>query len=225
MQAAAEAEQFEKAAHLRDAIKTIGTLAAWRNKMEAPAMGDRDAFGLKAGHPEAWSRCSRSDAGASRTAWNLSRIGLTRPAISTTGHCSVSRCSSSMRTAWRRLRCIRPWNWPDDEGEAIESWLSARAERRVRLVTPKRGEKRGLLDLAARNAAVAYQSHFGDGATTAFDALDTLRSVLNLPALPRRIECFDISTFQGRETVAVDGGRRRRPPAKERIQEVQDPGK
>src|SRR4029450_10910239 len=45
MQAAAEAEQFEKAAHLRDAIKTIGTLAAWRNKMEAPAMGDRDAFG------------------------------------------------------------------------------------------------------------------------------------------------------------------------------------
>jgi excinuclease ABC subunit C len=95
-----------------------------------------------------------------------------------------------------------PVELPADEGDAIESWLSAQAERRVRLVTPKRGEKRGMLDLAARNAAVGYQSHFGDGATTAFDALDTLRGVLNLPALPRRIDCFDISTFQGRETVA-----------------------
>ena len=35
-----------------------------------------------------------------------------------------------------------------------------------------------------------------------FDALETLRVVLGLPALPRRIECFDISTIQGSETVA-----------------------
>ena len=33
-------------------------------------------------------------------------------------------------------------------------------------------------------------------------ALETLRSVLELPAVPRRIECFDISTIQGSETVA-----------------------
>ena len=45
------------------------------------------------------------------------------------------------------------------------------------------------------------RSHFADGAP-AFDALETLRSLLALPALPRRIECFDISTFQGAETVA-----------------------
>jgi excinuclease ABC subunit C len=36
----------------------------------------------------------------------------------------------------------------------------------------------------------------------AFDALETLRSALGLSTLPRRIECFDISTLQGRETVA-----------------------
>ena len=35
-----------------------------------------------------------------------------------------------------------------------------------------------------------------------YDALETLRVVLALPALPRRIECFDISTIQGSETVA-----------------------
>ncbi len=49
MQEAAGREAFERAAHLRDAIRTIETLTAWRNKMEAPATGDRDVFGLKAG--------------------------------------------------------------------------------------------------------------------------------------------------------------------------------
>jgi excinuclease ABC subunit C len=72
----------------------------------------------------------------------------------------------------------------------------------VRLVVPRRGEKRGLLELAARNAQVAYQTRFNESVAANYDALETLRLVLNLPALPRRIECFDISTIQGSETVA-----------------------
>ena len=72
----------------------------------------------------------------------------------------------------------------------------------MRLVVPKRGEKRGLLDLAARNAQVAYQTRFNETVAAHYDALETLRVVLNLPAIPRRIECFDISTIQGSETVA-----------------------
>jgi excinuclease ABC subunit C len=88
------------------------------------------------------------------------------------------------------------------ETEIIEAWLTNRAEHRVRLVVPKRGEKRGLLDLAARNAQVAYQTRFNETVAAHYDALETLRVVLNLPAIPRRIECFDISTIQGSETVA-----------------------
>ena len=76
------------------------------------------------------------------------------------------------------------------------------AGRRVRLVVPKRGEKRGLLDLAARNAELAYQPRFNENVAANYDALETLRAVLALPAVPRRIECFDISTIQGSETVA-----------------------
>jgi excinuclease ABC subunit C len=109
-----------------------------------------------------------------------------------------------------------------DDRDAIEQWLSGVADRRVKLVVPRRGDKRGLLDLAMRNAAVAYQSHFADGETSAFEALDTLRVVLGLPVLPKRIECFDISTLQGRETVAsmvvaVDGRMRRSEYRKFRI--------
>src|SRR4029078_10280406 len=72
----------------------------------------------------------------------------------------------------------------------------------VRLVVPKRGEKRGLLDLAARNAQVAYQTRFNENVVAHYDALETLRVVLNLSSIPQRIECFDISTIQGAETVA-----------------------
>ncbi len=95
-----------------------------------------------------------------------------------------------------------PVGFSDADTEMIEGWLSGMAGRRVRICVPKRGEKRGLLDLAARNAAVAYQARFNENVTANYDALETLRAVLGLPSLPRRIECFDISTIQGSETVA-----------------------
>src|SRR5205823_837251 len=77
-----------------------------------------------------------------------------------------------------------------------------------------RGEKRGLVDLARRNAALAYQTRFNQTTSAQYDALETLQAVLALPTLPRRIECFDISTIQGSETVAsmvvCEDGRMRR---------------
>src|SRR5690606_32121417 len=88
------------------------------------------------------------------------------------------------------------------EAEAVEAWLGVRAGRRVRLVVPQRGEKRGLLELAIRNASLAYETRFNHQRTANYDALETLRLALNLPGFPRRIECFDISTLQGSETVA-----------------------
>jgi excinuclease ABC subunit C len=87
--------------------------------------------------------------------------------------------------------------------DALEAWLSARSGRRVKIVVPQRGEKRGLIDLANRNAALAYQNRFNQATAAQYDALETLRAVLALSALPRRIECFDISTIQGSETVAA----------------------
>jgi excinuclease ABC subunit C len=115
-----------------------------------------------------------------------------------------------------------PTDLAAEDRDAFEGWLSERAGRRVRLHVPQRGEKRALLDLASRNAAMTYESLFNAETTGSFDALDTLRGVLNLPALPRRIECFDISTLQGRETVGsmvvcVDGRMRRSEYRKFRI--------
>src|SRR2546428_189895 len=101
-----------------------------------------------------------------------------------------------------------------DEREALEAWLTDRAGRRVKIVVPQRGEKRGFVDLANRNAALAYSTRFNQARAAQYDALETLQHVLALPTLPRRIECFDISTIQGSETVAsmvvCEDGRMRR---------------
>ena len=88
------------------------------------------------------------------------------------------------------------------ETETLEAWLTDKSDHRVRIVVPRRGEKRELLDLAGRNAQVAYQTRFNETVAAHYDALETLRVVLNLPSIPHRIECFDISTIQGAETVA-----------------------
>ena len=73
----------------------------------------------------------------------------------------------------------------------------------MRVVVPKRGDKRGLLDLAARNAALAYETRASDDVAAHRAAVETLREALGLAATPHRIECFDISTFQGSETVGA----------------------
>jgi excinuclease ABC subunit C len=134
------------------------------------------------------------------TAWNCSPSATrngSKAARRTTGRCWPSASSSSTRTG-------------------------CRAGRRVRLHTPRRGDRRDFLELVARNAAIAYQTHFAEGEPAAFEALEALRALFGLPALPRRIECFDISTLQGRETVAsmvvaIDGRLRKGEYRKFRI--------
>ena len=67
-----------------------------------------------------------------------------------------------------------------EEADALEALLSATAGRRVRVVVPRRGEKRGLLDLASRNAALAYDARFNAETLGNYSALETLRAVLAL---------------------------------------------
>ncbi|HSQ21248.1 MAG TPA: excinuclease ABC subunit UvrC, partial [Coriobacteriia bacterium] len=91
-----------------------------------------------------------------------------------------------------------------ESAEAAEEWLTGLRGTRARLVVPQRGEKRALGELAATNArhSLARYKH-----RTRYDeerlnrALLELESALALPAPPLRIECFDISTLHGRNSV------------------------
>jgi excinuclease ABC subunit C len=208
---AAEAEQYERAGQLRDAMRTVQTLHEQQQKMARAELGDRDVFGLKAGA-----------AGAVLLVF-LVRRGRVIERIELVTESEAGAATSEaevLQAAIPQFYEMRPVP-PDvhlpvdiDDADTVAEWLSARAGRRVQVLSPKRGEKRGLVDLAIRNATLAYQTRFGGGTTANYEALETLRSVLHLEALPRRIECFDISTIQGAETVAsmvvCEDGRMRR---------------
>ena len=231
MSDASAAEQFERAAQLRDAIRTIETLRTRQQKMASAELGDRDAFGVKLGPAGAVVQIFQVRGG--RVVERVELVTEAEPVR------SVELTEADiLQAALQQFYSDRPAppdihlpvSIPDQEGEMLEGWLSAQAERRVRIVVPKRGEKRGLLDLAARNAEVAYQARFNENVAANYDALETLRGVLALPSIPRRIECFDISTIQGSETVASmvvceDGRMKKSEYRKFRIRPLEQPGK
>jgi len=212
MQEAAAAERFERAAHLRDAIRTVAALQERRNRVETPNLGDRDAFGLKVGPVGAVVQVFQMRRG--RVVDRVELVTETRAARPTgpvpPDGPEASTEAEILSAALQQFYAERPAppevHLPvaldQEDREALEGWLSDRVGRMVRLRFPRRGEKRGLVDLASRNAAMGYHTHFGDAATTSYEAMDTLRVALALPSLPRRVECFDISTLQGRDTVA-----------------------
>jgi excinuclease ABC subunit C len=219
---AAEGERFEEAAQLRDAMRTVETLRDRAQKMSTTELGHRDVFGLKLG-----------PAGVVIQVFQV-RNGrvVERIELGSDGSIVGSNDGEVLEAALQQfyeLRMAPPEvHVPaePDEREALESWLSSRAGRRVHVVVPQRGEKRGLVDLATRNAALAYQNRFNQATAAQYEALETLQAVLKLPALPRRIECFDISTIQGSETVASmvvceDGRMRRGEYRKYRIRGVE----
>ncbi|MEO8208511.1 MAG: excinuclease ABC subunit UvrC [Chloroflexota bacterium] len=74
----------------------------------------------------------------------------------------------------------------------------------VRLYAPQRGERRRLMELATRNAAemlAREQARWLADQGKTLAALEELAAALDLPVLPARIECYDISTFQGTNSV------------------------
>ena len=195
---ASEQQRFEQAAQLRDALRTVQILRDRQQKVATAQLGDRDVFGLKMG-PSG----SAIQVFAMRGGRVIERIEL----VTDPGGIAV-RDADVLQAALQQFYEMRvPPAEIDlpleiEDCEAMEEWLSARAGRRIKTLVPQRGDKRALVELATRNAELTYRTRFNENTAAHFDALETLRTVLGLPAVPRRIECFDISTIQGSETVA-----------------------
>jgi excinuclease ABC subunit C len=94
---------------------------------------------------------------------------------------------------------------PMTEPATLEAFLAERRGGPVHLRVPQRGEKRSLMALATRNAtetlAREHARWLADHGNT-LAALEELADALDLPGPPLRIECYDISNLQGRESVA-----------------------
>ncbi len=89
-----------------------------------------------------------------------------------------------------------------DDRDLLAALLSERVGHRIELAVPQRGEKRSLVDLAGQNAKQSYTQRFRVQEPSRKAIQEALADALMLPEMPRRIECFDISHIQGAETVA-----------------------
>jgi excinuclease ABC subunit C len=110
------------------------------------------------------------------------------------------------------------------DADALEALLGERAKRSVSIAVPQRGERVTLVELAKKNASVAFTE--GRGNDRNREILDDLQELLSLENYPRRIECFDISNIQGTRAVAsgvtfIDGEPAKSSYRKFRIRTVQ----
>jgi excinuclease ABC subunit C len=90
------------------------------------------------------------------------------------------------------------------EAADVEAFLAGRRGGPVHLHVPQRGEKRELMALATRNATETLareQARWLADQGKTLAALEQLAEALGLPVAPLRIECYDISNFQGRQSV------------------------
>lgn len=85
--------------------------------------------------------------------------------------------------------------------EVKEEWLSEKRGKKVEVITPQRGSRRALMELAQKNASASFVSR-RDRSKDSAATLSRLQRRLGLSKPPRTIECFDISHVQGTDPVA-----------------------
>jgi excinuclease ABC subunit C len=91
------------------------------------------------------------------------------------------------------------------EIKVLEEWLSNKKGSRVYIKVPKRGERKDLLELVAKNALEAMERmelEKQQKKAMTEGAVMELKQELSLDKPPLRIECYDISNTQGTESVA-----------------------
>ncbi|MGI8811306.1 MAG: excinuclease ABC subunit UvrC [Pyrinomonadaceae bacterium] len=89
-----------------------------------------------------------------------------------------------------------------DDRAILEKALTERRGRRVKILDPKRGQKRELITLVETNARIAFEQRFRILKPDSEKVLEELQELLELPHFPERIESFDISNISGAENVA-----------------------
>ncbi len=203
MEAAAQALEFEVAAHVRDQIAAIER-SLTRQAVRLRGGQDVDCFGLHREGARAVVQLLTLRGGlvASTRSYPMRRMELPDEAL----------VRGFLRAFYDGTRPVPDLVLTPVPLEDIEAWaevLSEQRGRRVEVRWPQRGDKRRLVEMANRNALTSFQAQLGAEAD-ARAALERLRDKLRLPALPRRIECYDISNIQGTDpvgsmVVALDG--------------------
>ncbi len=194
MQAASDALEFEQAARLRDLIATIRKLQA-RQYVDGRS-ADLDVLGVAMQGAAACVLLL-----AFRDGRNL---GTRAFFPKTNGEDSAAEVLAAFVSQYYAeqpppAEIVLDGDIP--ERELIEQALTEHSGRRVELRTSVRGERAAHLELVRRNAQLTLATELASSSAQQARA-QALQELLGLPALPARIECFDISHTMGEATVA-----------------------
>ena len=202
MQEAAEAQEFETAAALRNKLGAVRSLLE-RQRVANEAVGTVDAIAVAAEGTDANAHVFQVRDGvlADRQSFYLENEA---------GRDETEVVEEFVLQYYATSPAIPPQVLvpPGVDPERAATLAEALAERRggaVEIRTPERGDKRRILELAERNARLALDQdrlRSERRRTARIDALEGLGEALGMPSIPMRIECFDISNLGETHTVA-----------------------
>ena len=226
MQTAATDLRYEEAARYRDQLSALESMRA-RQKVVLDEMVDRDVIGLARSDDEAC--CSVLEIREGRLLGKKHHFlsGIMESADADIISAFVRQFY--LQTDFIPAQIHLPV--PLSDREEINSWLSSKTDSRVELTMPQRGPKASMLDMAANNAEYLLQERQlkREGQQDRIpQSVPALQRDLHLPALPRRLECIDISNFQGADAVGslvcfVDGRPRRSEYRHFKIKDIDGP--
>ena len=198
-QASAE-QRFEDAARERNRLRAVRSLLE-RQRVANEATGTLDAVAVAVEHGEANAQVFQVRDGVLS---DRQSFYLDNAAGGTLGEVAEAFILQYYASAMS----IPPLLAVQEELRETDALAKALAERRgghVEIRVPERGDKRRILELAQRNARLALDQErlrSERRRQQRVEALDGLQRALELATIPLRIECFDISTLMGTNTVA-----------------------
>ena len=208
MKQAAAAEEFERAARLRDDLRALQRAI----EKQAVVLGDGtdcDVIALAQDQLEAAVQVFYVRGGRVRgqRGWVLDKVeevttaGLVENFLGQVygdGPTDAEAVNAGMP------REILVPELPPDPG-TMTQWLAERRGGPVSLRVPQRGDKKALMETVARNAAetlALHKTRRASDLTTRSKALNEIADGLGLDDAPLRIECYDVSNLQGTHVVA-----------------------
>lgn len=201
MEAAAEELEFERAAALRDQIRGIDQVAEEQQvKVESNPGGDMDFIALAQGTSETWVEIFFIRRGK--------LIGRDHFFMEGTQDDSPEVIMAQfVRQFYQTALVIPPVVYiqhPLEDHELVRNWLREQRGGAVRIVCPRRGQQKKLMDVVAENAVQGLAQHrikWLNNSDVLHQAMSELEEELSLPAVPLRMECYDISHVQGSNLV------------------------
>ncbi len=197
-------KEFEKAARLRDTLKSIESILE-KQSISDPNQEDKDVFNYVLESGKAFFNLFQVRGGKLINQENFAVQATSVTEEDEDAKAEVLRAFLEQyyeKTTNIPKEILIPHEFPDQN--ELQDYLSEEKGRKIKILIPQKGQKNRLLELSLKNAKVFAERNRASWKEEGDDKkaiLEDLKTLLNLPSLPKRIECYDISHLSGTDTV------------------------